>query len=206
MSATNGEQESKEGYACRYAELGRERWEGSESEDEEHAFDGFFDQRPGHYIHHMIDRIDGLKGSVRNASADVRERDIALGKLADTILDVSGEVSQILAKLAETKTAGDKAIMKKLRQVETVLSQSFENAGLESFGSIGDAFDPTIHTPTADGQAAAASGVSSSGRVDQVAKMGFKLKNRVVRRAEVVVAADPSSLESKPKAKRRKKK
>jgi GrpE len=183
-----GEDESEESYARRYASFALEPWEGSESDDEdgrEHAFEDYFHRRPGHYVYDMIDRIDGLKGSVRNASADVRERDIALGKLADSILDVSGNVSQMLASLQECDAPGETATMKSLQQIKATLAQSIENAGLASFGTVGDVFDPTIHKASDEGN------TSPCGRVAQVSKMGLKLKSRLVRHAAVAVAADP---------------
>jgi hypothetical protein len=77
MSAANGEQESEESYACRYENLGREPWEGEEDDADDDGYDAFenyFDQKPGNYIHDMIDRIDDLKEAVRKAATDVRER------------------------------------------------------------------------------------------------------------------------------------
>jgi molecular chaperone GrpE (heat shock protein) len=144
----------------------------------------------------MIARIDKLKKGLRKAAADVRARDLTIGTLADTILEVTDHVSELAN---ESDSAGEPQLPESLQEAENILAQSFEKAGLVSFGSIGDVFDPAIHKTVADGDAAADKRKSPSRKVGKVSKMGLKLKNRVVRHAEVVVAADKQGKRPKQK-------
>jgi molecular chaperone GrpE (heat shock protein) len=211
----NGEQESKESYAWRYANLDREPWEAEEKEDEDDdeyeydaTFENYFDQKPGHYIHDMIDRIDHLKEAVRKAANDVRARDITIAKLtkdvrdreatianlAETILD-AGRISQISATVQESGAAGAKEITESLGKIEAALAQSLERDGLMSVGFVGDVFDPAVHKAVVDDSGATGSSKLPSGTVGLVSKVGFKMKNQVIRRAKVAVIGNPSTLE-----------
>jgi molecular chaperone GrpE (heat shock protein) len=207
MSAANREQESEESYACRYANLGREEWEGEEDDHDGYdAFGNYFDQKPGHYIHDMTDRIDGLKKSVRKAANDVRARDITIAKLikdvrdreatianlAETILD-AGRISQISATVQESGAAGAKEITESLGKIEAALAQSLERDGLVSVGFVGDVFDPAVHKVVVNDSGATGSSKLPSGTVGLVSKVGFKMKNQVIRRAEVAVIGNPST-------------
>lgn len=72
-----------------------------------------------------------------------------------------------------------------LTAVETKLGRAFEKFGVEKFGEKGEDFDPTkheaiLHRPVAD---------ATSETVDTVVEAGYKIGDRVVRAARVVVAS-----------------
>jgi molecular chaperone GrpE (heat shock protein) len=179
------DRDSEEAYARRYTHFYPEHWE--DEDDKYGRFDAYFNQREGNYIHPMIDRIDELRESVREASKDVRARDITIANLAETILQVAGQISQISAAAQESVPGGAKAIVEGLGKIEATLAQAFENDGLGSVGCVGEVFDPTIHKVSGDDNVVTGT-KPPSGSVEHVFKVGFKMKDQVVRRAEVVVS------------------
>jgi molecular chaperone GrpE (heat shock protein) len=203
-SGNDGEQDSEECYADRYAWFSPEPWDDDyyvDDDDDEDGykdgsrFDDYFSQKPGHYIHPMLDRIDDLKECVRAAAKDVRARDATIANLAEAILAVAGKISQASAAVQESDAAGGKAIMKSVGQIDTDLTKAFETTGLSALGSVGDEFDPNIHIAVGDGSADTGSSKAPPGTVKKVLKIGFRLEDEVIRRAKVVVTRTPASLE-----------
>ncbi|KAL1922525.1 uncharacterized protein VTP21DRAFT_10064 [Calcarisporiella thermophila] len=76
-----------------------------------------------------------------------------------------------------------------LSMTETELIKTLRRHGVEAFGSEGDAFDPNMHqalyqSPVPDKEV---------GTVFRVEKIGYTLKGRVLRPAQVGVVAEPPS-------------
>jgi molecular chaperone GrpE (heat shock protein) len=76
-------------------------------------------------------------------------------------------------------------------KIEATLAESLEQDGLVSVGFVGDVFDPAMHKAVVDDNGVTGS-KSPSGTVGLVSKVGFKMKNRVIPHAEVVVTESPS--------------
>jgi molecular chaperone GrpE (heat shock protein) len=185
----NGEElESADEYAESYANLGREEWDGEEdddSEERERIFDDYFAEKPGHYIHHMIDRIEELKKSVRAAAADVRDRDSIIGNLVLAILNASEHTSKISASVHENGTADGKAIMRSVEQIDTNLAKALETTGLADLESIGDALDPSTHRAVGDNKTVPPGTVG-------------KVEDEVIYHVKAVVTRTPAPLEPEP--------
>merc|ERR1712226_649664 len=74
-------------------------------------------------------------------------------------------------------------LYKRLRQTNDSLIQMFKIVDVEQFGSVNDKFDPNLHEASFQ----YSDNSKKNGSVGQVMKVGFKLKDRVLRPAEVGV-------------------
>ena len=75
------------------------------------------------------------------------------------------------------------------KAVATKIDKAFEKFGVEKFGEKGEDFDPTkhdaiLHKPDADAE---------KETVDTVVEAGYRIGDRVIRAARVVVAASPQN-------------
>lgn len=113
-----------------------------------------------------------------------REKDSAFGD------GVSHAVTQILGildtlEMAANAPTEDEAYKKGVMMTLDQAQNAFKNLGIEEIPALGLAFDPQVHNavmqqPAAEGQ--------ESGTVVQVFQKGYKLGDKVVRHATVIVA------------------
>lgn len=113
-----------------------------------------------------------------------REKDSAFGD------GVSHAVTQILGildtlEMAANAPTEDEAYKKGVLMTLDQAQNAFKNLGIEEIPALGLAFDPQVHNavmqqPAAEGQ--------ESGTVVQVFQKGYKMGDKVVRHATVIVA------------------
>jgi len=104
-------------------------------------------------------------------------------KLATAVLPVLDNLERAL----QTDVSGDAAesLKKGVEMVVTHLQQALKENGVEEIGNDDDHFDPTIHQAV---QTVPADDDHPANTVVQVLQKGYRLKDRVLRPAMVVVA------------------
>lgn len=116
----------------------------------------------------------------RTANEKLSIYDDATAKAVTELLPVADSVRMALENLANA----DPEIVKGIELISNQLDKSFEKLKIESFGKIGDEFDPNLHN--------AISKVESEdlgeNTLAQVFQTGYKIGDKIIRHAMVQVA------------------
>ena len=116
----------------------------------------------------------------RTANEKLSIYDDATAKAVTELLPVADSVRMALDNLANA----DPEIVKGIELISNQLDKSFEKLKIESFGKIGDEFDPNLHN--------AISKVESEdlgeNTIAQVFQTGYKIGDKIIRHAMVQVA------------------
>ena len=126
----------------------------------------------------------------RIAKRDVdNARAYAVTGFAKSLLDVADDFERALAAAPKAGAEGTadaaaslKTLVTGIAMTEKTLQKAFAQHGVVKYGAIGDTFDPALHDAL---YAIPAEGDKKSGTIGQVLKSGYKLKDRVLRPAEV---------------------
>jgi len=134
----------------------------------------------------------------RIARADVdAAKAYALQSFAKRLLDVADNLGRAVAAVPESARArpaaggGDATfytLFEGVAATEKELLKALASVGIEAFGAVGDKFDPHRHEAMLQVPADAS---RPAGTVTTLLKGGFKLKDRVLRAAQVAVAVAP---------------
>ena len=120
--------------------------------------------------------------------------DYANTNLLKDLLDSLDNFDRTIEAAASAKDAA--SIADGVKMVSKGLVSLLENKyNLTSYGAAGDAFDPEIHEAIGSAQGAVAEPVLS-----QVYLKGYKLKDRVIRHAKVMVTMPDGSVKAEDKA------
>ena len=92
----------------------------------------------------------------------------------------AGKSEPLPANLAKELVVG-------IEMTEKGLQKTFSSFGVMKFGAVGDAFDPSLHDALFQGPNPALSNNS----ISAVLKTGYKLKDRVIRAAQVGTVVNP---------------
>ena len=115
----------------------------------------------------------------RTANEKLSIYDDATGKAVTELLPVADSVRMALENLKDA----DAEVYKGVSLIQTQLDRSFEKLKIESYGAVGDAFDPQLHN--------AVSMVDSdeleSGQIAAVFQTGYKIGDKIIRHAMVQV-------------------
>ena len=117
------------------------------------------------------------KRVARDAAA---ARDRGVGSLAKELLPALDNLDRALDAAAQ-----DDPLLDGVRLVRGELSSGLARVGIESFGAVGDTFDPVEHEAVAQQPVEGA----ASGSVVEVYQPGYRLGASVIRPARVLVAA-----------------
>jgi len=114
--------------------------------------------------------------------------------LIERLLPVMDNFEAALAAGASTDASAVKSLVAGVKMIATQLKGVLVESGLEEIDAMGKPFDPTVHEalsqqPTAD---------VPEGQVVQLVRRGYRLKDRLVRPAAVVVAAKPGGEGASP--------
>ncbi len=130
----------------------------------------------------------------RIAKKDVdNARAFAITSFAKSLLDTSDNLTRALDAVPEEYREDKEnhavlaTLFEGIQMTDDGLTKAFAKNGLTKFGAVGDKFDPNMHEalfeyPDANMEA---------GTIGQVMKVGFSLKERVIRPAEVGVVKSP---------------
>ena len=115
----------------------------------------------------------------RTANEKLALYDDATAKAVKELLPVADSVRMALENLKDA----DPEIIKGIELISNQLDKSFEKLKVESYGKVGDDFDPNLHN--------AISMVDNeelgSGKIAAVFQTGFKLGDKIIRHAMVQV-------------------
>lgn len=128
----------------------------------------------------------------RIAKRDVENaRVYANSSFAKALLDVADNLERALSAVPEDKRKGTDPILNSLVEgidmTEKNLQKVFSQFNITKYGSIGDKFDPSLH----DALFQVPDATKESGLVSAVLKTGYKLKDRVIRAAQVGTTGNP---------------
>ncbi len=106
----------------------------------------------------------------------------ATAKAVEEILPIADSVTMALASMADKDVPQE--FTKGIDLIANQLKSSFDKLGVTSFGAVGDEFDPNIHN--------AISKIDSEelkeNTIAQVYQTGYKIGDKIIRHAMVVVA------------------
>jgi molecular chaperone GrpE len=122
--------------------------------------------------------FENYRKRVARESAAAQERGVA--KLAKELLPALDNLDRALEAAAQ-----DDPLLDGVRLVRAELSGGLARVGIESFGAVGDTFDPVEHEAVAQQPVEGA----VSGSVVEIYQPGYRLGASVIRPARVLVAA-----------------
>ena len=122
--------------------------------------------------------FENYRKRVARDAAAAQERGVA--KLAKELLPALDNLDRALEAAAT-----DDPLLDGVRLVRGELSAGLARAGIESFGAVGDTFDPVEHEAVAQQPVEGA----ESGSVVEVYQRGYRLGTNTIRPARVLVAA-----------------
>lgn len=118
----------------------------------------------------LLDTSDNLSRALESVPLDLRQQP------PNQLLEEEGSPSAVLATLYEG-----------IQMTDDGLTKAFVKNGLTKFGAVGDKFDPNLHEALFE----YADETKDVGSIGQVMKVGFMLRERVLRPAEVGVIKKP---------------
>ena len=116
----------------------------------------------------------------RTANEKLSIYDDATSKAVTELLPVADSVRMALENLANA----DPEIVKGIELISNQLNKSFEKLKIESFGKIGDEFDPNLHNAISKVE----SEELGENTIAQVFQTGYKIGDKIIRHAMVQVA------------------
>ena len=116
----------------------------------------------------------------RTANEKLSIYDDATAKAVTELLPVADSVRMALDNLANA----DPDIIKGIELISNQLNKSFEKLKIESFGKIGDEFDPNLHNAISKVE----SEELGENTIAQVFQTGYKIGDKIIRHAMVQVA------------------
>lgn len=116
----------------------------------------------------------------RTANEKLSIYDDATAKAVTELLPVADSVRMALDNLANA----DPEIIKGIELISNQLAKSFEKLKIESFGKIGDEFDPNLHNAISKVE----SEELGENTIAQVFQTGYKIGDKIIRHAMVQVA------------------
>ena len=101
------------------------------------------------------------------------------------LMDDLIEVSEVFQKALDPNTAQDGAAFKDgITLLYAKYSEILTKHGLESFGEVGDEFDPALH----DAMMKQPNETIEAGKIATIFQRGYKLRSNIIRHAKVVVS------------------
>ncbi len=116
----------------------------------------------------------------RTANEKLSIYDDATAKAVTELLPVADSVRMAIENLGDTNPE----VLKGVELIQNQLTKSFEKLKVEAYGKIGDAFDPNLHNAISKIE------IDELGEntLAQVFQTGYKIGDKVIRHAMVVVA------------------
>ena len=106
----------------------------------------------------------------------------ATAKAVEEILPIADSVTMALSQFEGSDVPPE--FSKGIELIANQLKASFDKMGVESFGAVGDEFDPNIHNAISKIEDESL----GENTLAQVYQIGYKLNDKIIRHAMVVVA------------------
>lgn len=106
----------------------------------------------------------------------------ATAKAVEEILPIADSVTMALSQFADKDVPPE--FSKGIELIANQLKASFDKMGVTSFGAVGDEFDPNIHNAISKIEDESL----GENTLAQVYQIGYKLNDKIIRHAMVVVA------------------
>jgi molecular chaperone GrpE len=123
----------------------------------------------------------------------IRERQDAIKfaneSLLETLIPVLDNFEMAMAAASATPAAGAESLQTGVQMIYNQLKTALTNAGLEEIDANGKPFDPNWHEAVSQQENAEV----PEGQVVQQLRKGYKLKERLIRPATVIVAKKPAA-------------
>ncbi len=117
----------------------------------------------------------------RTANEKLSIYDDATAKAVTELLPVADSVGRALDNLKDA----DPEVLKGIELIQSQLDRSFEKLKVESYGAVGDDFDPKLHEAVATVE----SDELASDKIAAVFQTGYKIGDKVIRHAMVQVVS-----------------
>ncbi len=108
--------------------------------------------------------------------------------LIQKIVPVLDNFEMALAAAHSSSTDGSKSLSEGVAMIHAQLRQALAETGLEEISASGQVFDPNLHEAVSQQE----SSEIAEGHVLQQLRKGYKLRERLIRPATVIVAKPPS--------------
>ncbi len=108
--------------------------------------------------------------------------------LIQKIVPVLDNFEMALAAAQSSSTDGSKSLSEGVAMIHSQLRQALGESGLEEISATGQLFDPNLHEAVSQKE----SSEVAEGQVLQQLRKGYKLRDRLIRPATVIVAKQPS--------------
>jgi molecular chaperone GrpE len=108
------------------------------------------------------------------------------------MLDIIGVRESLERAIAAAGSAAGDSLSEGQKLIAAQLDEALKKHGLSTFGAEGDLFDPELH----DALMRTAHESIAADNVAQVFEKGYKLRNRIIRHAKVVVSGGPAEKEA----------
>ena len=147
---------------------------------------------------------DEYKDLYRRALADMenmrkrnaKDRQDILRYAADRPMQELLPVFDNLQRAVEHASADPKTVVDGVKMILTLANMAFERLNVNAFGAVGENFDPNLHEAVQQ----VASDTLDKGCIAQVFERGYKLHDKLIRPAKVVVSTGPASAQAEPQA------
>lgn len=178
--------------------------EETEGTNEENADEGSTEEEPSE-VEKLEAQVKEMKDQLLRSYAEqenirrIAQKDVsnskafAITSFAKSLLDTSDNLTRALDAVPE-EYRDDKenhavlaTLFEGIKMTDDGLTKAFEKNGLKKFGVVGDKFDPNMHEALFEYP----DNNMEAGSIGQVMKVGFSLKERVIRPAEVGVIKSP---------------
>lgn len=116
----------------------------------------------------------------RTANEKLSIYDDATAKAITELLPVADSVRMAIENLGDTNPE----VLKGVELIQNQLAKSFEKLKVEAYGEVGDAFDPNLHNAISKIE----SEELGENTLAQVFQTGYKIGDKIIRHAMVVVA------------------
>ena len=116
----------------------------------------------------------------RTANEKLSIYDDATAKAVTELLPVADSVRMAIENLGDTNPE----VLKGVELIQNQLTKSFEKLKVEAYGKVGDTFDPNLHNAISKIE----SDELGENTLAQVFQTGYKLGDKIIRHARVVVA------------------
>ena len=116
----------------------------------------------------------------RTANEKLSIYDDATAKAVTELLPVADSVRMAIENLGDTNPE----VLKGVELIQNQLTKSFEKLKVEAYGKVGDTFDPNLHNAISKIE----SDELGENTLAQVFQTGYKIGDKIIRHAMVVVA------------------